>query len=181
MPFLLAMDFTPIAQASFPENPRLPLDPIQLVVPMKGQQSNVESFDPVSRATDLSKNLPREWCGTFEPFDGNPIVEVKLSLNALKPIGQMVDIRGSMTLGDFSTPIQGNLHAKSDQLNLIPTATPLVDGLKPGGVFLGLQGFSPAGWQSSRLLNISYPKKGMGGRLALTSSCDKEIPIKPVF
>lgn len=93
----------------------------------------------------------------------------------------MVNLRGSMTFGSVVTPVQGNLHAKSDQLDLIPLADPLIAGLEPGGVFLGLQGFSPTGWQSPRLVNVSDPSAGTGGRLALTSSCEAEVPVQPLW
>ena len=49
-------------------------------------------------------------------------------------MGQMVDLRGTMTLGSVTTPVQGNVHAKSDQLDLIPLADPLIAGVEPGGV-----------------------------------------------
>ncbi|MEB3246594.1 MAG: hypothetical protein VKJ63_01890, partial [Synechococcus sp.] len=100
---------------------------------------------------------------------------------SLTAMGQMVDIRGSMTLGSVTTPVQGNLHAKSDQLDLIPLGDPLIAGLEPGGVFLGLQGFSPTSWQSPRLINSADPSTGVGGRLALTSSCQAEIPVQPLW
>ena len=141
----------------------------------------MESFDPVARAADLAATLPRQWCGTFEPFDGNPSVDVTLDLTDLTAIGQMVDLRGTMTLGSITTAIQGNLHAKSDQLDLIPLSDPLIAGLEPGGVFLGLQGFSPTSWQAPRLINLSNPSTGVGGRLALTSTCQADIPVQPLW
>ena len=153
MPFLLAMDLPIGSQVPFQANPQLPLDPIELAVPIEVEESSVESFDPVARAADLAATLPRRWCGTFKPFDGNPTVDVTLTLSALKSIGQMVDLRGSMDLGSVTTPVQGNLHAKSFQLNLIPLADTLIAGIEPGGVFLGLQGFSPTGWEPARLVS----------------------------
>ena len=164
----------------FESNPQLPLDPIQLAVPLE-LDGDVESFDPVARAAELAATLPRQWCGTFEPFDGNPAVDVTLDLTDLRAIGQMVDLRGSMTLGSLTTAIQGNLHAKSDQLDLIPLSDPLIAGLEPGGVFLGLQGFSPTSWQAPRLINLSNPSTGVGGRLALRSTCQADIPVQPLW
>ena len=181
MPFLLAMDLPAGSQVPFQTNPQLPLDPIQLAVPLEIDDGEVESFDPVAYAAELAASLPRQWCGTFEPFDGNPTVDVSLDITQLTPMGQMVDIRGTMTLGSFTTPVQGNLHAKSDQLDLIPLADPLIAGLEPGGVFLGLQGFSPTSWQSPRLVNVANPSTGVGGRLAMTSSCQAEIPVQPLW
>jgi hypothetical protein len=86
-----------------------------------------------------------------------------------------------MTLGAVTTSVQGNLHAKSDQLDLIPLSDELIAGVEPGGVFLGLQGFSPTGWQSPRLINDVDPSSGLGGRLALTSACQAELPIQPLW
>ena len=183
MPFLLAMDLPVGSQVPFDSNPQLPLDPIQLAIPMEIEEGNVESFDPVARAAELASSLPRQWCGTFQPFDGNPTVDVTLDLSELKAMGQMVDVRGTMTLGSVTTPVQGNLHAKSDQLSLIPLGDPLIAGLEPGGVFLGLQGFSPTGWQSPRLVNQADPSTGVGGRLAMTSSCQEQedVPVQPLW
>ena len=64
MPFLLAMDLPVGSQVPFQTNPQLPLDPIQLAVPLQVEGKTVESFDPVARAADLATSLPREWCGT---------------------------------------------------------------------------------------------------------------------
>ena len=181
MPFLLAMDLPVGSQVPFESNPQLPLDPIQLAVPLEIDDAEVESFDPVARAAELVGSLPRQWCGTFEPFDGNPTVDVNLDITQLTAIGQIVDIRGTMTLGSITTAVQGNLHAKSDQLDLIPLGDPLIAGLEPGGVFLGLQGFSPTGWQAPRLVNANNPSTGVGGRLAMTSSCQEELPVQPLW
>ncbi len=181
MPVLLAMDLSVGSQVPFQSNPQLPLDPIQLAVPSVIEGQSVESFDPVARAADLATSLPRNWCGSFQPFDGSPTVDVTLDIATATAVGQMVNLRGSMTFGSVVTPVQGNLHAKSDQLDLIPLGDPLIAGLEPGGVFLGLQGFSPSGWQSSRLINTSNPSAGTGGRLALTSSCVAEVPVQPLW
>ena len=181
MPFLLAMDLPAGSQVPFETNPQLPLDPIQLAVPLELDPIDVESFDPVARAAELTASLPRQWCGTFEPFDGNPTVEVTLDITEMTAIGQMVDLRGTMTLGSATTSVQGNLHAKSDQLDLIPLEDPLIAGLEPGGVFIGLQILSPTSWQAPRLVNASNPSTGVGGRLAITSSCQEEPPIQPVW
>ena len=50
MPFLLAMDLPVGSQVPFQTNPQLPLDPIQLAVPLQVEGTEVESFDPVARA-----------------------------------------------------------------------------------------------------------------------------------
>ena len=165
----------------FQTNPQLPLDPIQLAVPLERNELEVESFDPVARAAELAASLPRQWCGTFEPFDGNSTVDVTLDLTQITAMGQMVDLRGTMTLGSVTTPVQGNLHAKSDQLDLIPLADPLIAGVEPGGVFLGLQMFSPTSWQAPRLINVADSSTGVGGRLAMIPSCQEEPPVQPLW
>ena len=181
MPFLLAMDLPAGSQVSFQTNPQLPLDPIQLAVPLERNELEVESFDSVARAAELAESLPRQWCGTFKPFDGNPTVDVTLDLTQMTAMGQMVDLRGTMTLGSVTTPVQGNLHAKSDQLDLITLADPLIAGVEPGGVFLGLQMFSPTSWQAPRLINVADPGTGVGGRLAMTPRCQEEPPVQPLW
>ena len=181
MPFLLAMDLPVGSQVPFAANPQLPLDPIQLAVPVEIDESEVESFDAVARAEELVASLPRKWCGTFEPFDGNPTVDVTLDITQMTAMGQMVDLRGMMTLGSVITPVQGNLHAKSDQLDLIPLAESLIAGVEPGGVFLGLQLFSPTSWQAPRLINVADPSTGVGGRLAIAASCQEQPPVQPLW
>ena len=181
MPFLLAMDLPAGSQVPFQTNPQLALDPIQLAVPLQLDGIEVESFDPVARAAELAASLPRQWCGTFEPFDGNPTVDATLDITQMTAMGQMVNLRGTMILGSVITPVQGNLHAKSDQLDLIPLADPLIAGLEPGGVFLGLQMFSPTSWQAPRLVNMPNPSSGVGGRLAMTSGCQEEPPVQPLW
>jgi hypothetical protein len=57
----------------------------------------------------------------------------------------------------------------------------LIAGLEPGGVFLGLQMFSHTSWQASRLVNVANPSTGVGGRLALTSGCQEEPPVQPLW
>ena len=165
MPFLLAMDLPAGSQVPFQTNPQLPLDPIQLAVPLELKELEVESFDPVARAAELAESLPRQWCGTFEPFDGNPTVDVTLDITQMTAMGQMVDLRGTMTLGSVTTPVQGNVHAKSDQLDLIPLADPLIAGVEPGGVFLGLQMFSPTSWQAPRFDQRGRPQHWSGWTL----------------
>ena len=69
MPVLLAMALPVGSQVPFQSNPQLPLDPIQLAVPLSIEGELVESFDPVARAADLATSLPRNW---YVPFACNP-------------------------------------------------------------------------------------------------------------
>ena len=61
------------------------------MVPLTHNELEVEGFDPVARAAELAVSLPRQWCGTFEPFDGNPTVDVTLDITQMMAMGQMVD------------------------------------------------------------------------------------------
>ncbi|MCU0528912.1 MAG: hypothetical protein MUD04_05360 [Cyanobium sp. Prado107] len=122
---------------------------------------SVETFDPAARAQVLARDLPPFWAGTFQAFGSQQSLPVQLRLTAQRSIGQMVDLRGEMRIGEVVTPVQGNLNARSDQLDLLLLNRLSVAGLEPGGVFTGLQGLSLSGWQASRLTNP-------GGRLELT-------------
>ena len=157
--------------------------PLQTQLPFESPQmatsisldGNVESFDPVARATDLAATMPRQWCGNYRSFPNGADQTVLLNLSEVRSYGQMVAVRGEMTIGTIQSPVQGNLNAKSDQLDLIPLADTLVEAMEPGGEFLGLQGFDVAGWQASRLTNP-------GGRLSLSSTCASEaLPIRGLW
>ena len=119
-----------------------------------------ETFDPVGRALLLAGEMPLVWRGTYQPFDNSQIVSAELRLASVKPMGQMIDLRGELTVGGVTTPVQGNLNAESDQLDLLMLCHCEVAGLEMGGVFTGLQGLQLSGWQAPRLTNP-------GGRLEL--------------
>ncbi|WP_225867356.1 hypothetical protein [Cyanobium sp. NIES-981] len=120
----------------------------------------VETFDPVGRAQLLEREIPREWVGTYQPFDTNRPVPAEMRLTAVKAFGQIVDLRGAITIDGTSTPIQGNLNAESDQLDLLLLCRCDVGGLEMGGAFSGQQGLLLSGWNAPRLTNP-------GGRLDL--------------
>jgi hypothetical protein len=121
----------------------------------------VETFDPVARAQLLSQEISRTWSGTYQSFDTGSVVPVQLQLSSLEAMGQIVYLRGEMSIGGTTVPVQGNLNAESDQLDLLVLcACKDVAGLEIGGSFSGLQGFQLSGWQAPRLTN-------QGGRLAL--------------
>ncbi|MCT0215650.1 hypothetical protein KQ298_04835 [Synechococcus sp. CS-1330] len=119
-----------------------------------------ETFDPVGRALLLAGEMPLVWRGTYQPFDNSQVVSAELRLASVKPMGQMIDLRGQLTVGGVTTPVQGNLNAESDQLDLLMLCQCEVAGLEMGGVFTGLQGLQLSGWQAPRLTNP-------GGRLDL--------------
>jgi len=120
----------------------------------------VQTFDPSARAQVIARELPRQWSGTYQAFGGSAPVPVELSFAAVIPEGAMVTLQGEMTIAGQKTPVQGNLNAQSDQLDLIPLAAKLGGGLNAGGRFQGLQGIALSGWSADRLTD-------MGGRLAL--------------
>jgi hypothetical protein len=109
----------------------------------------------------LAQQLPRQWAGTYQPFAAATPVSVQLNLASLTAMGQMVDMRGEMTVGNVVIPVQGNLNAKSDQLDLLLLGGNEVAALENGGYFLGLQGFELSGWRPPRFTNP-------GGLLQLT-------------
>lgn len=165
--------------------------PIQGFVPFKvprlssdelfGSQSGipVDTFDPVARAQLIVQQLPRQWRGNFRSFAGGGAMPALLSIEAASAEGQMVVIRGEIKIGDVTTPVQGNLNAKSDQLDLLLLGDRLPPGLEPGGEFQGLEGLSLSSWHASRLTDL-------GGRLELipdrrASKPDKGMPIRGLW
>lgn len=139
----------------------------------------VETFDPVARAQLLARDLPLFWSGTYQAFGSPERVPVQLRLARPRTIGLMVDLRGEMRVGEVVSPVQGNLNARSDQLDLLLLRPVGLASLEPGGVFIGLQGLSLSGWQASRLINP-------GGRLELSPlrapaiRAPAETPATPV-
>jgi len=119
-----------------------------------------ETFDPVARAQLLAREMPLNWSGRYQAFGQSPAVNAELRLASVTPMGQMIDLRGELTVGGVTTPVQGNLNAESDQLDLLMLCQCEVAGMESGGVFTGLQGLQLSGWQAPRLTNP-------GGRLEL--------------
>ena len=118
------------------------------LVPMQ-----IQSFDPVARAALLAKQLPRQWNGTYQAFGGGTSFPVLLQLSSAEAFGQMVVVRGDMTIAGAKLPVQGNLNANSDEIDLLLLGDVPAANLESGGRFLGLQGFSLTGWRAPRLTN----------------------------
>lgn len=157
-------------QSPIPFESQMQFDSSKLSMPLM-LEGAVESFDPVLRAEDLAATLPRQWCGTYLSFTGVPSEDVLLTLASVTPMGQMLDLRGDMRIGEITTPVQGNFNAKSDQLDLLPLSNELTADLESGGDFVGLQGFSLSGWQAPRLTH-------RGGRLQLSPfPCVAEVEV----
>jgi hypothetical protein len=124
------------------------------------ESSAVETFDPIARAGLIATQMPRLWNGSYTPFDGGVPVPVSLAIASTGSAGQMVVMRGTITVAGVASPVQGNLNAKSDQLDLLVLGEAPGGGLGNGGAFQGLQGLSLSGWNANRLTM-------MGGRLQL--------------
>lgn len=126
-----------------------------------GLVGEVATFDPVARAALLATEMPRGWSGDYRPFnDPSKVYPVQLSIASAVSAGQMVVIRGEMRIGEVATPIQGNLNAKSDQLDMVLLGDRLGADIEPGAEVMGLQGMKLSGVRGPRLTT-------MGGRLQL--------------
>lgn len=134
-----------------------------------GTNGEVETFDPIARARLIAEQIPRRWSGRYQSFSGGPAVPVQLRIDGATPIGQMVDLRGAMAIGGVESPVQGNLNAKSDQLDLLVLGDPLGGALEPGGAFQSVQGLSLSGWRAPRLTTP-------GGRLQLVPERTAQAP-----
>ena len=124
------------------------------------ESSPVETFDPIARAGLIATQMPRLWNGSYTPFDRGVPVPVSLAIASTGSAGQMVVMRGTITIAGVASPVQGNLNAKSDQLDLLVLGEAPGADLGTGGAFQGLQGLSLSGWNANRLTM-------MGGRLQL--------------
>jgi hypothetical protein len=113
----------------------------------------IQNFDPVARAAVMAQQLPRRWNGTYQAFGGGAPLPVLLTLTSATALGQMVDVRGDMSIAGTKLPVQGNLNANSDELELLLLGGVPAANLEPGGRFLGFQGFSLSGWRAPRLTN----------------------------
>jgi hypothetical protein len=121
----------------------------------------VESYDPVGRAQLIADSIPRTWRGSYRPFGGGATLPAVLQIQQVTPLGQMVDLRGELSLAGQKSPVQGNINAKSNQLDLLVLGSSLGALLEPGGEFQGQQGLSLSGWLPDRLT-------ALGGRLQLS-------------
>jgi hypothetical protein len=132
--------------------------PIGEIYPIEASQ--VETFDPAGRARLIAELLPRLWSGSYRPFGGPADLPVALRVETATPVGQIVELRGRLKVGEAIAPVLGTINAKSDQLDLLLLNEETTEGLEPGVVFQGLQGLSLSGLQMNRLTEP-------GGRLQL--------------
>lgn len=116
------------------------------------QTDTVEQFDPIARAQALAPELPRRWSGTYLAAGTSGASQsVQLELSSVEAVGQMIVLRGTLSIGAVSTPVQGNINAKSDQLDLLILGDASAAGLEAGGEFQGLQTFQLSSWEAPRL------------------------------
>lgn len=171
VPLLLAAG--PVLAASpLPADGFVPFIPLEIraIDQDGGIDGEVETFDPIARARLIAEQMPRRWSGRYQSFSGGPAVSVQLRIDGATPVGQMVDLRGAMAVGGVESPVQGNLNAKSDQLDLLLLGDPLGGALEPGGAFQSVQGLSLSGWRAPRLTTP-------GGRLQLVP--ERSAPPAP--
>jgi hypothetical protein len=163
LPLLLAAALPASAVPGAPSTDLLPAYPLVKASPadrVVDPSGPVETFDPIARAQLISEGMPRFWKGSYRAFERSQSVPVELRIETVAAEGQMVNLRGRMWIDGVATAVQGNLNAKSDQLDLLLLDRPLGGGLEPGGEFQGLQGLSLSGWLAPRLTTL-------GGRLQL--------------
>ncbi|QEY32543.1 hypothetical protein EVJ50_10230 [Synechococcus sp. RSCCF101] len=171
LPLLLAADLPIGAEVPFVDMAPADVGGGMLMPSYNPTPELVDRFDPAARAVVLAAELPRVWCGTYRGFRDGAVTPATLRLASLTPMGQIVDLRGRLNLGATSTPVQGNLNAKSDQLDMVPMTPEVPAMLEFGGGFSGLQGLQLSGWNAPRLTNP-------GGRLELSpEACLAEAPV----
>ncbi len=174
MPVLLAAVPLLLSASPLPADGFVPFTApvIQGIEQEGGASGEVETFDPIARARLIAEQMPRRWSGRYQSFSGGPVVPVQLRIDGATPMGQMVDLRGAMAIGGVESPVQGNLNAKSDQLDLLVLGDPLGGALEPGGAFQSVQGLSLSGWRAPRLTTP-------GGRLQLVPESTATRPAGP--
>lgn len=134
--------------------------------------ATVETFDPIGRAALIASQMPRQWSGSYGPFEGGKPVPVELEIASASSAGQMVVLTGRIRVDGVESAVQGNLNAKSDQLDLLVLGDTPGPGLDAGGFFQGLQGLNLSGWNPDRLT-------AMGGRLQLVPVPGSARAAKP--
>jgi hypothetical protein len=159
-PVVLAANVPPPLDASVPTSGLMRAAPALAAAEPSLMVTSVEAYDPVGRAQLIAERIPRTWTGSYRPFNGARPLPVRLSLSRVTPLGQMVDLRGELSLEGRVAPVQGNINAKSNQLDLLVLGTALAAVFEPGGEFQGQQGLSLSGWLPDRAI-------GLGGRLLL--------------
>ena len=95
--------------------------------------------------------MPRQWRGALSTKNAPRSIVAELNINRLVAIGQRLDLFGVLTLGGQSVPVQANINAKSDQMEMLLLGDKLPVGLEPGGEFQGLEMLKLSSWEGPRL------------------------------
>lgn len=140
------------APRPLPANSALGVEPLE---PLNATLIQVDSFDPVARARLLSTSTPRFWRGRLFSTDNPRGTVAELSLDQLVPIGQRIDLTGSLRIGPTTVPVSGNLNAESDQLDLLLLGDALPAELEPGGSFQGLESLRLSRWEAPRQMGTT--------------------------
>jgi len=140
------------APRPLPADSSLGVEPLE---PLNATLIQVDSFDPVARARLLSSSTPRFWRGRLYTSDNPRGTPAELSLDQLVPIGQRVDLSGSLRIGSATVPVSGNLNAESDQLDLLLLGDALPADLEAGGSFQGLESLRLSRWEAPRQMGTN--------------------------
>ena len=124
---------------------------VEPIDPLDADRIEVRTFDPIKRARKLAVELPRQWQGTLRLAKSAEQLPADLVIDRLIPLEAMVDVFGQLTIAGQTVPVQGNLDAATEQLNLLLLGDDLPADLEPGGNFLGLQMFNISMWVGPRL------------------------------
>ena len=153
LPFLplLAMsepDFVPFQQPAPAAVSPLLVEPVE---PFDADRIQVNEFDPTKRARLMAVEMPRQWSGNLRQMRTSQRIPAELTLKRLVPLGEVLDLFGTISIGGKTVPVQGNINMNSDQLTLLLLGDDLPAGLEPGGNFLGLQMFKLSRWVGPRI------------------------------
>jgi len=124
---------------------------VEPLEPINADRIQVDSFDPEARARLLAEQMPRLWRGALSTPGSINAMPAELVVTRLVALGQMLDLAGSLSVGGKTVPVQANINAESDQLDLLLLGDNLPAGLEPGGGFQGLEMLRLSSWEGPRL------------------------------
>tara|TARA_E500000178_G_scaffold119585_1_gene119643 strand:- start:1621 stop:2157 length:537 start_codon:yes stop_codon:yes gene_type:complete len=158
LPFLplLAMsepDFVPFQQPAPAAVSPLLVEPVE---PFDADRIQVNEFDPTKRARLMAVEMPRQWSGNLRQMRTSQRIPAELTLKRLVPLGEVLDLFGTISIGGKTVPVQGNINMNSDQLTLLLLGDDLPAGLEAGGNFLGLQMFKLSRWVGPRITSRGH-------------------------
>ncbi|WP_341883501.1 hypothetical protein [Synechococcus sp. UW140] len=156
MPLLLTLPLIAATPPAFvPFKPPVGVDSgllrLEPLDPLNADRIQVDNFDPEAYAQYLVGTMPRQWRGALSTKNAPRSIVAELNINRLVAIGQRLDLFGVLTLGGQSVPVQANINAKSDQMEMLLLGDKLPVGLEPGGEFQGLEMLKLSSWEGPRL------------------------------